>query len=80
MEPLRASDGRYEGIRYQLIALLILVCAGCVVLLSLCFSMRSEAWLKIPPRSLEKERQTGSIGTLVVDPATGEYRLKREDE
>ena len=31
-------------------------------------------------RRAEKERQTGAIGTLVKDPATGEYRLKREDE
>ena len=31
-------------------------------------------------RRAEKERQTGTIGTLVKDPATGEYRLKREDE
>jgi len=31
-------------------------------------------------RRAEKERQTGAIGTLVKDPATGEYRLKREEE
>jgi membrane protein implicated in regulation of membrane protease activity len=31
-------------------------------------------------RRAEKERQTGAIGTLVKDPTTGEYRLKREDE
>lgn len=31
-------------------------------------------------RRAEKERQTGAIGTLVKDPATGEYRLKREGE
>ncbi|MFS2179327.1 hypothetical protein ACCC98_25840 [Rhizobium pisi] len=31
-------------------------------------------------RRAEKERQTGAIGTLVKDPATGEYRLRREDE
>ncbi|KQM35475.1 MULTISPECIES: NfeD family protein [Rhizobium/Agrobacterium group] len=28
----------------------------------------------------EKERQTGATGTLVKDPTTGEYRVKREDE
>ncbi|RUM26120.1 hypothetical protein EFQ99_07515 [Rhizobium vallis] len=31
-------------------------------------------------RRAEKERETGAIGTLVKDPATGEYRLKREGE
>ncbi|MGK6313942.1 hypothetical protein [Neorhizobium sp. DT-125] len=28
----------------------------------------------------EKERQTGAIGTLVKDPETGEYRVKRDEE
>lgn len=27
-----------------------------------------------------REQQTGASGTLVKDPETGEYRLKREDE
>ncbi|TCL75860.1 hypothetical protein [Rhizobium sp. BK251] len=31
-------------------------------------------------RRAERERQTGAMGTLVKDPATGEYRVKREDE
>ena len=31
-------------------------------------------------RRAEKERQTGAVGTLVKDPATGEYRLKREED
>ncbi|RFB97170.1 hypothetical protein B5K11_04465 [Rhizobium leguminosarum bv. trifolii] len=31
-------------------------------------------------RRAEKERQTGAIGTLVKDPVTGEYRLKRDEE
>ena len=31
-------------------------------------------------RRAERERRTGAIGTLVKDPATGEYRLKREEE
>ncbi|TCU19053.1 hypothetical protein [Rhizobium sullae] len=31
-------------------------------------------------RRAEKERQTGAVGTLVKDPATGEYHVKREDE
>ncbi|MBN7806987.1 hypothetical protein JZX86_16665 [Agrobacterium rosae] len=28
----------------------------------------------------EKERQTGATGTLIKDPKTGEYRVKKEDE
>lgn len=31
-------------------------------------------------RQEEKERQTGALGTLVKDPETGEYRVKRDDE
>jgi len=28
----------------------------------------------------EKERETGATGTLIKDPETGEYRVKKEDE
>ena len=31
-------------------------------------------------RRAKSERRTGAIGTLVKDPKTGEYRVKREDE
>lgn len=31
-------------------------------------------------REAEKERQTGAQGTLIQDPETGEYRVKRDDE
>ncbi|MCL6706121.1 hypothetical protein M8R20_03810 [Pseudomonas sp. R2.Fl] len=31
-------------------------------------------------REMEKERETGAIGTLVKDEKTGEYRVKREGE
>lgn len=31
-------------------------------------------------RRAERERQTGAIGTLVKDPATGEYHLKKDEE
>ncbi|MDE1991816.1 MAG: hypothetical protein KGI75_04905 [Rhizobiaceae bacterium] len=31
-------------------------------------------------RRTESERRTGAIGTLVKDPKTGEYRVKRDDE
>ena len=30
-------------------------------------------------RQREKEDSTGAIGTLVKDPKTGEYRVRRED-
>ncbi len=31
-------------------------------------------------REREKERETGALGTLVKDPVTGEYRVKRDEE
>jgi membrane protein implicated in regulation of membrane protease activity len=31
-------------------------------------------------RRAEKEKKTGAQGTLIQDPKTGEYRVKREDE
>ena len=31
-------------------------------------------------RQQERERETGAIGTLVKDPVTGEYRVRRDDE
>ncbi len=31
-------------------------------------------------RRAETERRTGAIGTLVKDPKTGEYHVKRDDE
>jgi membrane protein implicated in regulation of membrane protease activity len=31
-------------------------------------------------REREKENETGALGTLVKDPETGEYRVKRDDE
>jgi len=31
-------------------------------------------------RNAEKERRTGADGTLIKDPETGEYRLRRDDE
>ncbi len=30
-------------------------------------------------RRAEKEAETGAVGTLVEDPATGEYRVARKD-
>ncbi|MGE7371300.1 hypothetical protein ACQKKX_19870 [Neorhizobium sp. NPDC001467] len=31
-------------------------------------------------KKAERERQTGAMGTLEKDPATGEYRVRREDD
>jgi membrane protein implicated in regulation of membrane protease activity len=31
-------------------------------------------------RRAESERRTGAVGTLVKDPKTGEYRVKRDEE
>ncbi|HEX2146178.1 MAG TPA: hypothetical protein VHG11_00810 [Pseudorhizobium sp.] len=31
-------------------------------------------------RERQKEQETGALGTLVKDPETGEYRVKRDDE
>ncbi len=31
-------------------------------------------------RAEEKERQNDAVGTLIEDPETGEYRLRREDD
>ena len=31
-------------------------------------------------RRTEEENRTGATGTLVKDPETGEYRLRRDDE
>ncbi|MBB3313203.1 membrane protein implicated in regulation of membrane protease activity [Rhizobium sp. BK196] len=61
----------------QLITLLILVCAGWWLYRRFISDAQK---LAEKSRRAEKERQTGAIGTLVKDPATGEYRLKQEDE
>ena len=31
-------------------------------------------------RERQKEQETGALGTLIRDPDTGEYRVKRDDE
>jgi membrane protein implicated in regulation of membrane protease activity len=61
----------------QLITLLILVCAAWWLYRRFVSDARK---LAEKSRRAEKERQTGAIGTLVKDPTTGEYRLKREEE
>ncbi|MBB3443151.1 hypothetical protein [Rhizobium sp. BK379] len=61
----------------QLVTLLILVCAGWWLYRRFVSDAQR---LAEKSRRAEKERQTGAVGTLVKDPATGEYRLKREEE
>jgi membrane protein implicated in regulation of membrane protease activity len=61
----------------QLITILILVFAGWWLYRRFISDARK---LAEKSRRAEKERQTGAIGTLVKDPTTGEYRLKREEE
>ncbi len=61
----------------QLITLLILVCSAWWLYRRFVSDAQK---LTERSRRAQKERQTGAIGTLVKDPTTGEYRLKREDE
>lgn len=61
----------------QLIFLLVLVGGG--MLLYRRFVNDAEK-LAAKSRAAEKERETGAIGTLIKDPETGEYRVRREDE
>lgn len=61
----------------QLIFLLILV--GGSWLLYRRFVGDAEK-LAAKSRKAERERQTGAIDTLVQDPKTGEYRVKRDEE
>lgn len=42
--------------------------------------LRAAQRLQQKSRRQQQERSTGAIGTLVKDPATGEYRVKREDD
>ncbi|MDS7596313.1 hypothetical protein [Agrobacterium tumefaciens] len=61
----------------QLITILILV-VGAIILYRR--FIKDAEKLTAKSRQREKERQTGAIGTLIKDPETGEYRVKREDE
>ncbi|MFK0384802.1 MULTISPECIES: NfeD family protein [Rhizobium/Agrobacterium group] len=61
----------------QLITIFILV-VGAIILYRRFVSDAQKLTAK--SRQREKERETGAIGTLVKDPETGEYRVKREDE
>ncbi|MCZ7446122.1 hypothetical protein O8B93_00790 [Agrobacterium rhizogenes] len=61
----------------QLITILLLV-VGSIILYRR--FVRDAEKLSAKSKQREKERQTGAIGTLIKDPETGEYRVKREDE
>lgn len=61
----------------QLMFLLVLVGGG--MLLYRRFVKDAERLAK-KSREAEKERETGAVGTLVQDPQTGEYRVRREDD
>ncbi|MDZ7928406.1 MAG: hypothetical protein U5L46_15860 [Agrobacterium sp.] len=61
----------------QLITIILLV-VGSVILYRR--FVRAAEKLSAKSKQREKERETGAIGTLIKDPETGEYRVKREDE
>ncbi len=61
----------------QLITILLLM-VGSVILYRR--FVRDAEQLSAKSKQREKERETGAIGTLIKDPETGEYRVKREDE
>jgi len=61
----------------QLIFLLVLFAGGWLLYKRMLGDARK---LAEKSRRAEKERDTGAIGTLIQDPKTGEYRVKREDD
>ncbi|AAK86445.1 MULTISPECIES: NfeD family protein [Agrobacterium] len=61
----------------QLITILLLL-VGSIILYRR--FVRDAEKLSAKSKQREKERETGAIGTLIKDPDTGEYRVKREDE
>lgn len=61
----------------QLITIILLV-VGSIILYRR--FVRDAQKLSAKSKQREKERETGAIGTLIKDPETGEYRVKREDE
>lgn len=61
----------------QLLFLVILIGGGWLLYKRF---VRDAERLSARTKEQEKERQTGAIGTLVKDPKTGEYRVKRDEE
>ena len=61
----------------QLIFLIVLVVGGWLLYRRF---IRDAEKLTARSREREQERETGAMGTLVKDPETGEYRLRRDDD
>jgi membrane protein implicated in regulation of membrane protease activity len=61
----------------QLIFMVVVVCGGWMLYKRF---IRDAEKLSARNRRQEQERKTGAIATLEKDPATGEYRVKREEE
>lgn len=61
----------------QLITIILLVVGSFILYRRF---VRDAEKLSAKSKQREKERETGAIGTLIKDPETGEYRVKREDE
>lgn len=61
----------------QLIFMVILIGGGWMLYKKF---IKDAEKLSARSRRQEKERETGAIATLEKDPATGEYRVKREEE
>lgn len=61
----------------QLITIILLV-VGSIILYRR--FVRDAQKLSAKSKQRQKERETGAIGTLIKDPETGEYRVKREDD
>ncbi|OHV75887.1 hypothetical protein [Rhizobium sp. LCM 4573] len=61
----------------QLLFLVVLIGGGWLLYKRF---VRDAERLSARTKEQEKERQTGAIGTLVKDPKTGEYRVKRDEE
>lgn len=61
----------------QLIFLVVLIGGGYLLYKRF---VSDAARLAQKSRNAQRERENGAIGTLVKDPETGEYRVRREDD
>ncbi len=61
----------------QLIFMVVVICGGWMLYKRF---IKDAERLSARSKRQEQERQTGAVGTLEKDPATGEYRVKREEE
>jgi membrane protein implicated in regulation of membrane protease activity len=60
--------------------LILLIVIGSVCWLIYKRFLQAAQRLQQKSKRQEQERNTGAIGTLVKDPVTGEYRVKRDEE